>query len=293
MLKNIHRVYILLICLFLAFCMPEYACARCVIGTQNGVIAFGTIQPSGTSTVFGTVTTNITFGCSNGRAYTVTASPASGWTLASGTNTMAYTPVFITSGTGQGTGTLISLLTAGASYILPAAYQNAPAGNYTDSALVTFTINCPTCSAPNTVYGYLQATTGVTATIASTCTVNAAGAMSFTISDPSAAGPIAATVATNASIFCTKNSSYTVTAVSGNAGGSAAACSTGITGTLKDSSGDTMSYTFTCGANSTGSGFGSGNFKSLGIGGSIASAAYINAPVSSSYADTITITISY
>ena len=141
--------------------------------------------------------------------------------------------------------------------------------------------------------GSIAPTVAVTGTVSGLCKVNAAGVMSFTISDPSVAGPIAATVSTDASIYCTKNSPYTVTALSTNAGGSAAACSTGITGTLKDSSGDTMSYTFTCGANSTGSGFGSGNFKSLGIGGSIASAAYINAPVSSSYADTITITISY
>jgi spore coat protein U-like protein len=142
--------------------------------------------------------------------------------------------------------------------------------------------------------GSIAPTVSVTGTVSGLCKVNAAGVMSFTISDPSVAGPIAATVSTDASIYCTKNSPYTVTAVSTNAGGSAAACSgAGITGTLKDSSSDTMSYTFTCGANSTGSGFGSGNSKALGIGGSIASAAYINAPVSSSYADTITITVSY
>jgi hypothetical protein len=135
-------------------------------------------------------------------------------------------------------------------------------------------------------------TVAVTGTVSGFCKINATGVMAFTITDPSAAGPIAATVSQDASVFCTKSTSYTVTAASTNKGGAAAACSTGITGTLKDGT-NTMDYTFTCAANSTGNGFGAGNSKSLGIGGSIASAAYINAPASTLYADTITITVTY
>ena len=151
--------------------------------------------------------------------------------------------------------------------------------------------------------GTITPTVAVSGTVLGMCTVGTTGSLSFSI-DPSQVGPLAATV-TDETVFCSKNDAFTVTAASANAGGSAASCSgSGITGTLKDTSSDTMSYTFTCnvynsggtpsGTNAgTGKGFGTGNSVRLGLGGSILAAAYQNAPVGTTYADTITLTISY
>jgi spore coat protein U-like protein len=67
-----------------------------------------------------------------------------------------------------------------------------------------------------------------------------------------------------------------------------------MTGQLKDAGGNTMNYTFTCGtAGGTGAGFAVGKDQALSIAGSLPQAQYINAPVSATYADTITLTITY
>jgi spore coat protein U-like protein len=151
--------------------------------------------------------------------------------------------------------------------------------------------------------GTITPTVSVTGTVSAICTVGTTGSLAFTI-NPSLAGPITATV-TDETVFCTKGDAFTVTAASANAGGSAATCyGAGITGTLKDTSSDTMSYTFTCNvynsggtpSNSnagTGQGFGTGQSVRLGMGGSIASTSYQNAPVGTTYADTINLTITY
>ena len=144
--------------------------------------------------------------------------------------------------------------------------------------------------------GSVSEPVAVTATVSGLCKVGTSGAMSFAIPDPSVAGPIGATIATNATVFCSNATPYTVTALSANAGGSAVTCAgpAGITGILKDASSNTMNYTFTCGtAGGTGAGFAAGKDQPLNIAGSIAQAAYINAAASATYADTVTLTINY
>lgn len=142
--------------------------------------------------------------------------------------------------------------------------------------------------------GQIQPTVDVKGTVNGTCKAGTAGALMFTI-DPSSTGSIAASVTTNATVFCTKNMLFTVTALSANKGGTAASCASpgGITGTLVDGS-NRMDYTFTCGtAGGTGQGFAAGNDQSLNIDGSIAQAAYQSAAASTLYADTVTLTIAY
>jgi spore coat protein U-like protein len=147
--------------------------------------------------------------------------------------------------------------------------------------------------------GQIQPAVTVSGVLNGVCRAGTSGAVTFTI-DPSLAGPIPA-AATNATVFCTKGTPFTVTAASANKGGSAASCASsggGITGTLKDGA-NLMDYTFTCGVDGTagntgtGKGHGSGMDVNLGIAASITAASYQNAAVSSSYADTLTLTITY
>lgn len=60
-------------------------------------------------------------------------------------------------------------------------------------------------------------TVAVTGSVSGVCRSGAAGSLSFTI-DPSLAGPIAAT-ATDATVFCSNGTPFTVTAASLNQGG--------------------------------------------------------------------------
>jgi spore coat protein U-like protein len=148
--------------------------------------------------------------------------------------------------------------------------------------------------------GTISPTVGVTGTLNGVCKAGTTGSLAFTI-DPSLAGPLAATK-TDATVFCSNGTAFTVTAASLNKGGAAATCASsgsGITGTLKDASNNLMDYSFKCGVNGTtgntgtGQGHGSGKDLTLGIAGSIAAASYQNAPVSATYADTVTLTITY
>ncbi len=140
--------------------------------------------------------------------------------------------------------------------------------------------------------GSISPTVDVRGTVSGICKAGIAGAMSFSIPDPSASGPISATV-TDATVFCTNNMPFTVTAVSLNKGGAPASCAGGgITGTLKDGS-NQMDYTFTCTGAGTGQGFGALKDQSLGIAGLIQSSAYVSAAASAAYGDTITLTITY
>jgi len=147
--------------------------------------------------------------------------------------------------------------------------------------------------------GTISPTVSVTGSITGICKAGTTGTLSFTI-DPSLAGPIMAT-RTDATVFCSNGTPFTITAASLNQGGVAASCASssgGITGTLKNGS-NTMAYTFACGVNGTngntgtGQGFGAGKDVGIGITGSITAASYQNAPVSASYADTITLTVTY
>lgn len=170
---------------------------------------------------------------------------------------------------------------------------------YKYSVTAWFVISALSSMAGSVSAGTISPTVAVTGTLNGVCTAGTTGALAFTI-DPSLAGPISAT-ATDATVFCTKNTPFTVTAASLNKGGAAASCASsgsGITGTLMDGA-NTMDYTFTCGVNAgtgntgIGQGFGAAKDVTLGIAGSIAAVSYQNAAASALYTDTITLTISY
>jgi spore coat protein U-like protein len=144
--------------------------------------------------------------------------------------------------------------------------------------------------------GSIAPTVSVNGSVSGICKAGTAGVMSFLIPDPSVVGPIAAAPVTDATVFCTNATTFTLTASSLNKSGAPASCAGpgGITGTLKDASNNLMDYTFACGtATGTGKGFGAGKDQALGLAGSIASTAYANAPASATYADTVTLTITY
>jgi spore coat protein U-like protein len=147
--------------------------------------------------------------------------------------------------------------------------------------------------------GQIQPTVNVNGTLNGVCRAGVSGSLSFSI-DPALAGPLSATV-TDATVFCSNGTAFTVTAESTNKGGGPASCASGgggITGTLKDASNNPMDYTFTCGVDGTagntgtGKGHGAGKDVPLGLAGSIAAVSYQNAPVGN-YSDTVTLTITY
>ena len=136
----------------------------------------------------------------------------------------------------------------------------------------------------------------VNGSVSGLCKPGTAGVMGFSIPDPSLPGPILANVTTDATVFCSNAWPFTVQAASANLPAAPVTCVApgGMTGQLKDAGGNTMNYTFTCGtAGGTGAGFAVGKDQALSIAGSLPQAQYINAPVSATYADTITLTITY
>lgn len=289
MLRHAHKVYIIfLLILFALACMANSAHARCAfVGGSTGVVSFGAIDPSTPGPDLGTVTTQVNFTCNNNRAFTVTASPASGWTLI-GPASIPYTLGFIPNGIGRGNGRPIALLT-NASQILQADYQNAPSGIYNNGAggQVTLTINCPTCNGTKTIIATIPATTGVTANpgVANTCGSAVGGSMSFSI-DPGGLGTLtpATTDAgnTSPSVKCTKNAVHAVSCSSVH-GSKLTIGNDGVT--------DPIAYTITgCPATVTGSGFSAATPIPVGI--SILQTAYRDAKVGA-HSDTITLTITY
>jgi len=251
-------------------------------GTTIGGISFSAIDPSTSpGPILGTVTQQILFTCKAGMAYTVTANPASGWTMASGGNTIPYTPGFIASGTGLGA-TPISLLTTN-SQILQANYANAPAGSYANSQAVTLTISWVPGGG-----GAVSATIpagGVSGSVITTCSVlQAAGALTFAI-DPSSIGTTSAVISPDMQIKCTKNAGVAITSWSA-CGGAAPV----LDSAYPACGGTKIPYTFNFMKNVTGQGFGTG--ISLNIGGSTTSANYENAAVGN-YGDLQTLTITY
>lgn len=139
-----------------------------------------------------------------------------------------------------------------------------------------------------------------TATVDGVCQWFQDGDISFVI-DPSAGGPIGATVTRQPKVKCTNQKGFTVAAVSANKGGVAASCAApgGITGLLRSEAAgtDTFEYTFTCGtAAGTGAGFGAGKEQDLGVGGvagSVAASQYQDAVAHADYKDTLTLTVTY
>ena len=281
-----HEAYIISLCLFAMTFAAREAHALCFLqGGSNGVVSFGAINPSTSGPVLGTVTTQVSFVCPSGCPFTVTASPASGWTL-TGPGSIPYTLGFIASGTGLGFGSPINLLT-NTSQVLQANYQNAPSGSYSNSSAITLTITSGSggaCLFANAITATVPATTGVTASIANTCGSAVSGTMSFTI-DPSGAGtltPSTTADGTSPSAMCTMNAVHAV------------ACSSAHGNKLtigNDGATDPIAYTITsCPASITGSGFSTATQIPVGI--SIAQAAYQNAKAGA-HSDTITVTVTY
>jgi hypothetical protein len=98
--------------------------AVCNFTTTTSTLAFGAIDPTGTGPV--TATTSIAYACTSGQAPTLTL-PAGG-TMTSGANNLAFSLGNVDTGSAINiTGT-----------VAQAAYQAAPAGNY--SGTVTYTI---------------------------------------------------------------------------------------------------------------------------------------------------------
>ncbi len=285
--RRVHKARIIFLCLLFALaCTANGAHARCAfVGGSTGVISFGAIDPStAPGPVLGTVTTQVNFTCNNNRAFTVTASPASGWTL-TGPGSMPYTLGFIAGGLGQGNGTPIALLT-NTSQILQSDYQDAPGGVYANgSQAVTLTINCPTCTFPRTIVATIPANTGVTANpgIANTCTSAVSGSMSFNI-DPSGSGTLTPNTTANGtspSVKCTKNALHAVSCSSAHAN-MLTIGNDGVT--------DPIAYTIPVCANVTGGGFSTAVPIPIGI--SILQSAYQDAAFGA-HSDIITVTVTY
>ncbi len=263
------------------------------VGSNIGSISFSNIDPSTTpGPILGTVTQQINFTCKSGMAYTVTASPASGWAMVSGGNSMAYTLGFTASGAGLGAAPIPLLTTT--SQILQTDYANAAGGYYANSQPITLTVSW-TLGGGGSIDATLPAGI-VSGTVINNCLVTTApGIMTFSI-DPSISGTTSATISPDMQINCTKGDAVTISASSQNGGAAPAIkCTTPATcGTSQ------IPYTFKV-LNSNAwpvavppasiTGFG-GAGVSLGLSGSVNSVDYANAPVGS-YADVETLTINY
>jgi hypothetical protein len=229
----------------------------------------------------------IYFACKNNMAYTVTASPASGWTIDYSGFSIPFALSYNTIGAGQGMSTPIPLLT-NTTQITTYTYANAPGGLYGNTNAVTFTISW-TQAGGGSIIAYLQPG-GVSGTVLKTCLLSQSpGALSFNI-DPSASS-VGTTASPDLQIKCTMSAPVSVSATS--------ACSGSMYSSYPPScSGNAIPYTFKClgsgaGCSGTvpGSGFG-GAGMSLGISGSATSAGYANAPIGN-YGDLQTMTIAY
>ena len=288
------KKYFILLALFfiLSVAYPAHAqqpSCSFVGGISNGSISFGNIDPSSASTAYGTIIQQISFTCNkNVRAYTISVTPASGWSLVSGGNTIPFTIGITPSGTF--TGTPINLLIAppspGASSILQTDYQNARGGAYTNAGPINITISYGGPLPPITA---TLASGSINATVINTCKANSPGTLSFVI-NPSITGTVNATLSPDLQIQCTKGDSVSVS--------SASTCGGKMYSSFPTCSGNNIPYTFTCMGNATscsgntaGNGFGVLG-TALGIGGSVSSVNYENAAVGT-YGDLQILTITY
>jgi Putative Ig domain len=258
--------------------------------TNIGSISFGIIDPSAVpGPALGTITQQINFVCKNNMTYTVTASPASGWTINQGGFTIPYTIGFNTTGVGGGANVPIPLLTASPAPQIPQPnYANAAGGVYANNQAVTFTISW-TQAGGGSIIASLPVG-NVSGVILSTCLVSQSpGVLTFNI-NPSASSTTT-TLSPDLQIKCTMNGTFSISTTS--------ACGGQMYSSYPPScSGYGIPYLFTClgstsgcSGSALGTGFGGGGI-SLGIGGSAVSAGYANAPAGN-YGDLRTITISY
>lgn len=254
--------------------------------TNIGGISFNNIDPSLPGPVSGTITQQIFFICKNNMTYTVTANPASGWTINQGGNAIPYTLSFNTGGTGGGPNVPIPLLTTSpAPQITQPNYVNAPGGSYANNQAVTFAISW-TQAGGGSIIATLPVGS-VSGTVMNVCAVSqSAGTLTFNI-DPSVAGSTSATISPDMQIKCTKNAGVTITSSSACGGGAPRMAS----GYPPVCGANTIPYTFNFLGSMIGQGFG-GVGTSLGLAGSASSANYANAPVGN-YGDLQTLTITY
>ncbi len=261
-----------------ATCQCTLTIAGCafVSGVSTGIISFGSINPSSTGTIYGTVNQQVSFTCLSGTAYTIAVTPSSGWTLTSGSNTIPYTLGVASSGTYSGTA--VNLLSVNASSITPANFQNAPAGTYSNTSAISISV---TYSGGSLSASILSG--GVSGTVIAMCTVTQSpGTLTFNI-DPSVTGTVSGTISPNMQIKCTKNDAFSVT--------TASTCS-GLSQTYPTTCGGyIIPYTFGFSPGYT-SGQGFGVAIPMNISGSVSSTNYQNAPIGS-YGDLQTLTISY
>jgi hypothetical protein len=248
------------------------------VSTNTGGISFNIVDPSvSPGPILGTVTQQISFVCKLGLAYTVTANPASGWTM----GTIPYTLGFIAGGTGLGA-TPIDLLTTN-SQIIQTDYANVTAGLYSSSQLITLTISWAAAGG-----GSIVATIpagSISGTVINTCAVSQSpGILTFNM-DPSIAGTTNAMISPDMQIKCTNSDTVAITA-SSKCGGAAPK----LDSAYPACGGNQIPYTFNFLTNVTGLGFGMG--IPLNIGGSANSSDYENAPVGN-YGDVQTLTITY
>jgi spore coat protein U-like protein len=252
------------------------------VSGNSGAISFPALDLSTAGPVYGTVTTQVQFTCTKNSAYTVTVAPASGWTLQSGPNSIAYTLGVIPSATYAGAA--VNLLVpsgATASQIMQANYQDAPAGTYSNGSAITITVDW------NGPPGPISATlpiNNVSVIVKDACTSAVSGSMSFNI-DPSGSGTLTPNTTANGtspSVKCTKNAVHAIACASAHAN-SLTIGNDGVT--------DPIAYTITgCPASVMGSGFSTANQIPIGI--SIFQTAYQDAQAGA-HSDTITVTVTY
>jgi hypothetical protein len=252
------------------------------VSGNSGAISFPALDLSTAGPVYGTVITQVQFICTKNSAYTIMAVPSSGWTLQSGSNSIAYTLGVTSSATYAGAA--VDMLVpsgATASQIMQANYQDAPAGTYSNGSAITITLDW---NGPPGPISAMLPINSVRVTVNDACTSAVSGMMSFSI-DPSGSGTLTPNTTANGtspSVKCTRNAVHAV------------ACSSAHANTLtigNDGSTDPIAYTITgCPTSITGSGFSTATPIPIGI--SILNAAYQNAK-EGSHSDTITVTVTY
>ena len=246
-----------------------------VNGISTGSISFGSIDPTAGGTIYGTVTTGVQFTCSSALAYTITVSPASGWQMTSGSNTVTYTLGVASSGTYGATA--VNVFPSSSTNMIQGQYVNAPAGIYSNTAIsvtISWTGGSIVASLPSG---------SVNGTVLTACLVTGNATLSFgTLDAATNAGGATATV-TPLSIMCTMGDAITVT----NNGG------LNYSGTPRMISGTNyVPYNFSSAGSLTGAGGTTNIGGNLALGGSINAGALDNIP-SGTYSDTITLTINY
>ena len=259
------------------------------VGTSTGSISFSNIDPSSTGTIYGTVIQQVSFTCNvTGLAYAISVSPASGWTMTSGSNELPFTLGVAPIGTYTGTAVnlLINPPSTSASSVIQINFQNLPALTYAIAGAIQMTVAWTGGSIVATI-----PIGGVSGTIMNTCVVSQSpGTLTFDI-DPSAVGMTSATISPDMQIKCTKNDNITITASSMCGGAMYSSYPPACSGSIIPYTFTCLGSATTCSGNTTGQGF-SGSVISIGISGSVSSVNYKNAPVGN-YGDLQTLTITY